>query len=109
MNRPEKAVDTLDALTRRVVMGSFAGPTLPSWAARLLEGGLGSASGGPARSGLVRPLPALLAFLATSARTPAGADERTDVRPGGVRRSAGHAGRISAWCSSLPGQATWPA
>ena len=33
-------VDTLDALARRVVMGSFAGPTLPSWAARLLEGGL---------------------------------------------------------------------
>ena len=42
MNRPEKAVDPLDALARRVVMGSFAGPTLPSWAARLLEGGLGS-------------------------------------------------------------------
>jgi beta-N-acetylhexosaminidase len=35
-------VDTLDALARRVVMGSFAGPTLPSWGARLLEGGLGS-------------------------------------------------------------------
>lgn len=35
-------MDTLDALARRVVMGSFAGPTLPSWAGRLLEGGLGS-------------------------------------------------------------------
>jgi beta-N-acetylhexosaminidase len=35
-------VDTLDALARRVVMGSFAGPTLPLWAARLLERGLGS-------------------------------------------------------------------
>jgi beta-N-acetylhexosaminidase len=35
-------MDTLEALARRVVMGSFAGPSLPSWAARLLEGGLGS-------------------------------------------------------------------
>jgi beta-N-acetylhexosaminidase len=35
-------VDSLEALARRVVMGSFAGPTLPPWAARLLEGGLGS-------------------------------------------------------------------
>ncbi len=35
-------MDTLDALARRVVMGSFEGPTLPSWAARLLDGGLGS-------------------------------------------------------------------
>jgi beta-N-acetylhexosaminidase len=34
--------DSLDALARRVVMGSFAGPTLPPWAARLLEAGLGS-------------------------------------------------------------------
>ena len=34
--------DSLGALARRVVMGSFAGPALPTWAARLLEGGLGS-------------------------------------------------------------------
>ncbi|MDQ1601576.1 MAG: beta-N-acetylhexosaminidase [Actinomycetota bacterium] len=40
MNRFESP--TLDALAHRVVMGSFAGPTLPPWAARLLEGGLGS-------------------------------------------------------------------
>jgi beta-N-acetylhexosaminidase len=33
---------SLDVLARRVVMGSFAGPILPPWAARLLEDGLGS-------------------------------------------------------------------
>jgi beta-N-acetylhexosaminidase len=32
----------LEALARRVVMGAFAGPSLPAWAARLLDGGLGS-------------------------------------------------------------------
>ena len=32
----------LDVLARRVVMGSFAGPDLPPWLARMLDGGLGS-------------------------------------------------------------------
>jgi beta-N-acetylhexosaminidase len=35
-------VTTLDRLARRVVMGAFAGPELPDWAARLVDDGLGS-------------------------------------------------------------------
>ena len=35
-------MSTLETLARQVVMGSFRGPELPPWAARLLEGGLGS-------------------------------------------------------------------
>jgi beta-N-acetylhexosaminidase len=35
-------VDTLERLAHRVLMGSFPGPDLPDWAARLLDAGLGS-------------------------------------------------------------------
>ena len=35
-------MSTLESLARQVVMGAFHGPDLPVWAARLIEGGLGS-------------------------------------------------------------------
>ena len=36
------AAPTLERLAHRVLMGAFPGPDLPSWAARLLDEGLGS-------------------------------------------------------------------